>query len=1219
MALNKATVPDLRVCQGEFVDSKGLTKIYFVQDKNNRHYNEVRLFYNGQIESAYKTESAGTDTIAIDEYSFNNKRAYEAYQLISKAIKGCTSKNGSPAPYEKGTMMVHTFTRAKTQYNTYMFNGDFIGVDITYSDGTLRLEYFTNNISIAPLPYVKLTKENPKDLLDSGADDEIRVRSVAEIALEKESVEWLKKKKYYIVKDDAEAEKIFSFLDSYNGIIAYDTETTGLKINIFSKFNGEYAKKLEVYNKEHPGEEIYADKLVGFIFCVQPDVSYYFPVANRKFKNLYEDKDSEIRKRTVEKIKSRYTIGDMRDAEGDVARYIRETSIHDWPCDLIAMERIRDILTTKNIGGHHCSFDWKVNYIYDIDTNFTDDSMILHQLMYKFRSTTSNRGEPSGLKYLSKRELGIDQWDLKDFFPDYKEDNTGLIRGKSSGKSRSSKTSSKIDFSYMTEEGARVYAPCDGDATLQLILKYKKDMVENHREQEYLYQVEMLVACAIGYMEFYGHRLDEDQISTVRDITKVKSIMTESELRQLPTVNFASAKEVELYKKLKSSLADYEAHEKEYSTIQKRDLANKMVDTVNELRTVIDTDEVHPLNMAAPGQVATLFYDVLKYPMPSSGRTVSKKEIKGLTKMYDSEGKPQYPAVNLYMEYKKLDTLLTKFFDNLTYFMFPGGFIFSSFGQISTATGRMSCNKPNAQQYPHSVTRIVKPRDGYVMADADYSQIEYRVLTALAGNEWLAELFSNPDSDYHTLMASLMYGVDYAAVTGDMRSAAKSFNFGIPYGMGFRSLAILLTGNSSPSSVDEAKEKYELYFKNQPKTRVFFDNVKEQAEVNKYTRTFWNRYRYYSFTEPDGTINNARRAASLRQAGNACIQGTAADIFKISVARNFNFIRQNHLLGDVLIINMVHDEQLFEFNTRKLNIKKVIAEIGKNMQFKVNGFPPLFIGAGFGDSWDSAKSKTAEVHPMLLDKWTSEASTENLFTSNYDSKSPENSLTPSEWLKWAKDEVYEFRVKKVRDYILDPENHNKIIAPVIGNLLNLQFKYGIDKGNMKDDEYTKLLLAEFIKRNDLSGKVDLAWFLTQSDTATVDDADVDDGYEDDEDDESIDEPIEYGNTDFSVIDESDKRFGISLQDLISTFGMFVNKKMHVCGIDSRNLHYKQRDALCDFLYDHVCDPNNSQDYLEVVFLMEGRILNHTGVYVSGIDGSEVETRLKRYDASRKQA
>src|SRR5699024_1912748 len=101
---------------------------------------------------------------------------------------------------------------------------------------------------------------------------------------------------------------------------------------------------------------------------------------------------------------------------------------------------------------------------------------------------------------------------------------------------------------------------------------------------------------------------------------------------------------------------------------------------------------------------------------------------------------------------------------------------------------------------------MVKPRPGYLMMDADYSQIEYRVLTALAGNEWLAQLFADPDSDYHTLMASMMYGVPYEAVTPQMRGDAKSFNFGIPYGMGFRSLAILLRGNSKQSSVDEAKE-----------------------------------------------------------------------------------------------------------------------------------------------------------------------------------------------------------------------------------------------------------------------------------------------------------------------------------------------------------------------------------------------------------------------------
>ena len=91
--------------------------------------------------------------------------------------------------------------------------------------------------------------------------------------------------------------------------------------------------------------------------------------------------------------------------------------------------------------------------------------------------------------------------------------------------------------------------------------------------------------------------------------------------------------------------------------------------------------------------------------------------------------------------------------------------------------------------------------------------------------------------------------------------------------MGFASLAILLTGNSSPASIEEAKEKYELYFKNQPKTRKFFDTVKEQAQVNKYTQTFWHRRRYYSFEDKDGKTNHARKAAALRQAGNAVIQG----------------------------------------------------------------------------------------------------------------------------------------------------------------------------------------------------------------------------------------------------------------------------------------------------------------------------------------------------------
>ena len=683
---------------------------------------------------------------------------------------------------------------------------------------------------------------------------------------------------------------------------------------------------------------------------------------------------------------------------------------------------------------------------------------------------------------------------------------------------------------------------------------------------------------------------------------------------------------------------------------------------------------------------------------------------------------------------------------------------------------------------------MVKPRPGYLMADADYSQIEYRVLTALAGNEWLAKLFSDPDSDYHQLQASLMFGVDYAAVTGDMRKQAKSFNFGIPYGMGFASLAILLTGNSSPASIEEAKEKYELYFKNQPKTRKFFDTVKEQAQVNKYTQTFWHRRRYYSFEDKDGKTNHARKAAALRQAGNAVIQGclypqaliqtkeygivqvqdvvnqhlhvwngekwtngdilysgkkqkciitftngqkficspihkfsvlnydknisevsdtkkfveckhlekgvavecnttsklsvgrpyilvesveitdeyidmydvcntdegyyvadgiithnTAADVFKISVARNFKFIRDNRLLGKMIIINMIHDEQLFEIDTRYLNIKKIITCIGKNMQFKVDGFPPLYIGAGVGDSWDAAKGKDAEIHPTLLENWTKEMDAYGIWVKDpmplsddnmhfsYDFSTGNDAVdmrkSPDEWLKILNDGNMQFRIDKVKNYLLDDKNKGQIIAPAIGSLLNLKFKYGHSKSEgLTDDELTKTCLKEFIVHNGLEGICNPDDYLTQteanklkgitdnSSSSNVPDIeeDMDNGYEDDADEEGfvdIDDDSIFTNSEFVPVDESDKMYGCSVQDLILTFGNFVSKTRKVCGIDMRNISETKTDAIIDYLYEHVCDENDD-GAMEIMFLQNCNILSRTGVFVKGIDGSEVEKRLR---------
>ena len=678
------------ILRGEYRDS---SKAYGVMLSKNKLDIEIILVEAGQVVQAFKRDSTG-------EYSFANVVAKNLDKLLQTGLKGCNSKNGQPIPFIYGTSIFHEFVKTKNEYAFEKFNDELVAAEIrTNGDAEfLQIKFSEDiqNFQFPQIPYTKLTvsnrsrkKKDEEDIAIADELDNIQVRTVAEIALEKEDVTWLKGKKYYIINDDAQAEALFKQLDNYNGPIAFDTETTGLKINCFGKINSVYQRSLEKYNAEHPDEKIRADKLVGIIFCVQEDVSYYFPASNRKFKNLYQDLDSEVRRKTIENIKARYTVGDLRDQhDDDMYNYVINTPAEKFTSDIILMERVRNILEKGHIVGHNGTFDWKVAYLYGIDTNFKDDTMIMHQLMYKFRSTTSNRGESSALKYLEKREFGMDAWELEDFFPNYKEDNSGLTKA-----TKRSKKGSLIDFSYMGYDGTRIYAPTDGDATFKLFVKYKSDMIENHKDLEYLYQVEMLVSSAVAYMEFYGHRLDERMIEGARVSTQADVLRIESEIRQV--VRYSSPEEIQAYQNVLDILGEYkdadknENMDKSKYTIERLEIANK------RLREIIDNDEDHPLNLASPAQVATLFYDVLQIPNPGDKKSVAKRELKALLKETNSDGSPKYQIVHLYSEYKKQDTLVTKFFDNLQYFMYPGGYIFSHFGQIAAATGRMSASKPN--------------------------------------------------------------------------------------------------------------------------------------------------------------------------------------------------------------------------------------------------------------------------------------------------------------------------------------------------------------------------------------------------------------------------------------------------------------------------------------------------------------------------------------------
>lgn len=1164
---------------------------------------EAILITSGTVVSAYLVDDTGS-------YSYNNVRAKELVRLVQSGVKACTSKNCVPMPFELGAMNQHEFIKSKVEYTIQLYRGEVVGAFIQSSDKRLEMEYISDISMPTNIPYVKLTEVKKNvDIADNDLDA-IQTRSVQEIALEKEDITWLQNKKYFIVNDDETAEQLFAFFDQYNGPIAYDTETTGLKINCFGQINSKYQHDLEKYNEEHSDNPIRADKLVGIIFCVEEDTSYYFPCFNRKFKNLYQDLDSPVRKRIIQNTKSRYTIGDLRDKNNSVAEYWRTTPDDEITPDCILMERVRNILETKHIVAHNGSFEYKVGLQYWIDTNLKDDTMIIHQVAYKFRNG-GGKAEPSNLKYLAKKELGVDQWELHDFFPNWKPDKEGLVRRKPGAKN----LGTQIDFSYMDYEGTRVYAPTDGDVTLGLFHKFKADLLANHKEMEYIYNVEVIVACAIGYMEFFGHRIDESKILNARAETMANKSMIISEIRQM--IDYANDSELSAYAEIKQ----FRDNKKE-SGLSEDNFNSKLIELVGKLDGAIESNVQKQINLGSSAQVCDLFYNKLGIPFSGDKQSVAKKEVKALLKEKNDDGTPKYPVVHLYSKYKNEETLLSKFFDNLIYFTYPGGFIFSSFGQIATNTGRMSCSKPNCQQYPKVITKIIIPRDGYVMMDADYSQIEYRVLTAMAGNEWLAELFSNPDSDYHTLMASLMYDVDYSAVTSSMRSAAKSFNFGIPYGMGLGSLAILLTGKNTAQTRDEAAEKMEDYFKNQPKTRKFFDNVKEMAQVNGYTKTLFNRYRYYTFTDKDGNVNNAKKAAALRQAGNAVIQGTAADIFKIGVARNFSFIRRNNLLGKLLIINMVHDEQLMEVDVQHLNMQRIVAEVGNNMQFKVDGFPPLYIGAGIGKAWGYAKGKMAEIHPNLLEEFTEEARNIPIWRTEEEMKEKPY-VDTQEVLNYFDSRVYEFRRKKVADYLSNPENWHKAIYPAISGLINLQFNYGRGddakayvgpNGEKYDDQqFLELNIGDFLKENHIDA--DPSWFKAGDNKA--EDEEEDKEYSEDEGDEDDIMDIVEGDDDirsFTLVDESDKTFGSSIHDMINVFGACILVQQRICGISTKNMYYKKKDALIDYLMQYMCDPEDP-DGLQIVFLNDANVLNYTGVYVKNLDNDKLEQAYRNANSS----
>ena len=307
-----------------------------------------------------------------------------------------------------------------------------------------------------------------------------------------------------------------------------------------------------------------------------------------------------------------------------------------------------------------------------------------------------------------------------------------------------------------------------------------------------------------------------------------------------------------------------------------------------------------------------------------------------------------HPAVGMLLEYRMLSKLKSTYCDGLIAAVADDGRIHSSFNQTETRTGRISSTEPNLQNIPvrselgREMRRFFGAEQGFVLCDADYSQIELRVLAHMSGDATMQSAFNHGD-DIHSITAAQVFGVPENMVTSLMRSRAKAVNFGIVYGIGPHSLS-----EDIGVSYKEAKQYIDGYLAHYGSVASFMDHMVEEARENGYAKTLLGRRRPL----PELTVGNAMtRAFGERVARNMPIQGTAADIMKLAMVAAHRRLKAE--LPEARLVLQVHDELIVECpEAQAATAAKLLEE---EMEQVVRLSVPLTAEAHWGKNWLEAK------------------------------------------------------------------------------------------------------------------------------------------------------------------------------------------------------------------------------------------------------------------------
>ena len=350
----------------------------------------------------------------------------------------------------------------------------------------------------------------------------------------------------------------------------------------------------------------------------------------------------------------------------------------------------------------------------------------------------------------------------------------------------------------------------------------------------------------------------------------------------------------------------------------------------------------HEFNINSPKQLGEILFGEMGLPGGKKTKTGYSTSASVLEKL-----EPDYPFVRDVLEYRQLTKLKSTYADGLAVFIQEDSRIYGKFHQTITATGRISSTEPNLQNIPirteigRQLRKVFIPKEGFVFVDADYSQIELRILAHMSDDKNLINAYKD-SKDIHAATASLVFGVPIDEVTKTQRSNAKAVNFGIVYGISSFGLSQDLS-----ISKKEAEQYINNYFESYPGIKQYLDYSVESAKEKGYSVTMFGRRRPI----PEINVSNyMQRQFGERVAMNAPIQGTAADIIKIAMINVAREIKKNNLESRIVL--QVHDELLIEAKKEEVDIVTEILK--REMSSAANLSVPLEVEVEVGKNWDEA-------------------------------------------------------------------------------------------------------------------------------------------------------------------------------------------------------------------------------------------------------------------------